>query len=1316
MDVPNIKIDDWRGMNQDTAAEKLQPGFYLDALNMRTPSPQSGQKGRIETFNGYNLQSYFNNAVWLSSSEYAFLGGCHDEDIDGFYLFYQCLSSESGDLEHVILRYNGRTNAGLELVLKSSALPLGNGFAIDNHGAVLNNNLAWTDGTGNPYMFNAEDAINNRGPFYVEDKNTIPTAVFELPYYTPLQEPYNDRYYADLAGDLETGFGTIDSYKNVTIEDGHQFCFQLVHYNGMASCLSAPSQIYFLDDFYISIQLDDVRQLYLIDIPDTLAGDEDIRFNGVLDDVTLNRIGMVTSIRYFARLTNKGDWYLINEVTLPATIPGEIVTKIANFENNTVSGFGLGYYINQRDLLKGPTLAADDQNYIFSNIPYAVKDVVFANSRLFLGGFTDGYDFPTAAVTSFNLDNTSTLTEVVHEWDTPDDELKVHQIFKTGTNREFGLVFYDKYRKRSTVGSTTKLYIEPIMMESNGSSNYNDPPIGYDKYKFFMAQQGTFNEKDVPSDYTWWLNDSVGYFRQLSQVFAIDFNELPDWVAYAQVVVRQNMEYEACIQTIAQPYYWYNDDENVLTLTGALSPARLYVENIGLVSTSTMREFDEGLQQGIAFLINSEEPYVYEKGDIVRGVMPNGILDGGNEYDPTTNEFSLISQYYVDFKVKEVRGNLIICTYPDDVNELMLGNIFNSYVNNNGKTTVSYVPWYSEFRKLFIPDNPLFPFVGSYDEYLGRINSYMSELRNFFTPDLSSWTNFDAGESELVTQNSQYIKIEILRPQKQSTDLWNECGPCVNVRKYGDADGSSWVPYLSQVWGDTYLRSYKYKFGKGKSTQKICQIGYATGAPWDRQFDNKTLKGLYLRVHLESTKPTNKFGLNFENAGFGQSNVLTGIPQQVRYETGVTFSGILRLGGQFNELNRFAFDSIREFPKDNGPITKLVNVTNLQSTGIGLLVIGELLTESVRLQEVQFKDTGSGQVVALSDRVLGSSQTLAGQYGCQDALSVVSQRGWCFFYDRLRAELVRYGYNGLTPLGQTYGMRKYFLGLQDLIVGAQAYGGYDNQRDEYLLGFTLQNEGTRDFNNIITYRNVDTREGFVSFLESYTSNKVIIGGAPNQVTAGVSFFSTQYHCFRLDLYYGATGESEPSLLPQVTGLLDIQNWKNIAPNEPYIASSLPSYITPIFTTRNKKMRWQGLNMQLNTANGLGTISGISALIQPYDVMVTALDEYVVLGDVSSELKSKIYPDDWKYREGRIAAPIRPAIFDVDGANIGAGENGSYDTPATNRNVLIQSTSMTPKITLIPDRSEQVTDDDVVDYYQRFLIFVQAILSVEQPQP
>jgi hypothetical protein len=157
-----------------------------------------------------------------------------------------------------------------------------------------------------------------------------------------------------------------------------------------------------------------------------------------------------------------------------------------------------------------------------------------------------------------------------------------------------------------------------------------------------------------------------------------------------------------------------------------------------------------------------------------------------------------------------------------------------------------------------------------------------------------------------------------------------------------------------------------------------------------------------------------------------------------------------RFGGQIveesfvNQLNRFKDQDQKIFPSEYGRIRYLLATANAQVESVGtiLLAIGEREAFSIYVNRTTLEDLSGRTQVTLSDRILGSYNTLLGSHGTLNPESVTLHRGRVYYWDAINGTWVRYGRDGLTAISQEYKMSTWFDGLSDLMISK--YGSAEN--------------------------------------------------------------------------------------------------------------------------------------------------------------------------------------------------------------------------------------------------------------------------------
>lgn len=138
-----------------------------------------------------------------------------------------------------------------------------------------------------------------------------------------------------------------------------------------------------------------------------------------------------------------------------------------------------------------------------------------------------------------------------------------------------------------------------------------------------------------------------------------------------------------------------------------------------------------------------------------------------------------------------------------------------------------------------------------------------------------------------------------------------------------------------------------------------------------------------------------------------------------------------------NNLNRFLDENQFIYPSEYGRIRDLINTSNAQveSTGSILLAIGEREAWSIYVNRTTLEDLSGRTQVSLSNKVLGSYNTLLGGQGTLNPESISIYNGNIYWWNVLNGVWVRYGRNGLSEFS-FYKMRNWFRELAALTIDA----------------------------------------------------------------------------------------------------------------------------------------------------------------------------------------------------------------------------------------------------------------------------------------
>lgn len=316
------------------------------------------------------------------------------------------------------------------------------------------------------------------------------------------------------------------------------------------------------------------------------------------------------------------------------------------------------------------------------------------------------------------------------------------------------------------------------------------------------------------------------------------------------------------------------------------------------------------------------------------------------------------------------------------------------------------------------------------------------------------------------------------------------------------------------------------------------------------------------------------------------------------------FSNKYLSGTQVNGLNSFEAFNEKELPRENGPIQFLQLASNTQSEGSVLVAGMQNEAESQYLGEVQFRDTQGQTTVAISDQVIGSTNTLRGGFGTINPESRAYHNGRIYWWDATKAEVVRYSVDGLTPLATQHNMREFFreVSRRQLALGnrVKVYGGYYPEREEYVLTFGE----VRDFIS-------PHLPGGVSILTVPIEEQVVFESFTIAFSERIQGFST-FYSFKPEYY----AKSNTRFISFLEGKLYVHGGANAIPNNFY-GVQYTSQVRAVYNQNPDLVKvWQG-------------------------TMVEAQQQWVAKEITNEkEQESRISPLWYENREGVHYAPIK----------------------------------------------------------------------------
>lgn len=224
--------------------------------------------------------------------------------------------------------------------------------------------------------------------------------------------------------------------------------------------------------------------------------------------------------------------------------------------------------------------------------------------------------------------------------------------------------------------------------------------------------------------------------------------------------------------------------------------------------------------------------------------------------------------------------------------------------------------------------------------------------------------------------------------------------------------------------------------------------------------ENSTVSGVAASTQgiVEAMNCNDRFSNWDKNTGRA-SIVLQDGNKRLRRKTIIRFGGKYITDTKINNVSSFYFADQEELT-NAGAVRKLILASNNQSEGTVLLAVQESEITSLYIGQVVLKNSGSGENIVASDKVIGSANPLQKLVGTVNPESVVQHNGMVYGFDALRGIVWRYGQDGLTFIseqtggGSPAGMRNFFYDASDYLVSLgsfKCYAGFDPYNNEYLL-------------------------------------------------------------------------------------------------------------------------------------------------------------------------------------------------------------------------------------------------------------------------
>jgi hypothetical protein len=173
--------------------------------------------------------------------------------------------------------------------------------------------------------------------------------------------------------------------------------------------------------------------------------------------------------------------------------------------------------------------------------------------------------------------------------------------------------------------------------------------------------------------------------------------------------------------------------------------------------------------------------------------------------------------------------------------------------------------------------------------------------------------------------------------------------------------------------------------------------------------------GVSILYRAEAMNPNDRYWKIWDR-NIGWLNIKDPIGQKQKTST-IQFSNTFVNGTKTNGLNHFELTASQDVGFDSGGIMKLqLTAKQHQEDGTVMLVICQSDCLSAYLGEVQLVGSAQNAFVASSAGVIGTINSLRGNYGTLNPESVVDYLGDVYWLDAQNGVMVQYSNNGLFPV------------------------------------------------------------------------------------------------------------------------------------------------------------------------------------------------------------------------------------------------------------------------------------------------------------
>lgn len=670
----------------------------------------------------------------------------------------------------------------------------------------------------------------------------------------------------------------------------------------------------------------------------------------------------------------------------------------------------------------GRIIPTNEFNPQFDTVPFLAGTVEAIDNRFVFGDCLNERE----PVTDFEVEDVASVTDPAEDWTDARSTLSFPQFSSTPRQK---------------------------LLRLNALSQFNFKDRGIYKLGIIFGDHtGWRSLTYTTDDWIYELPDTSQY-RLHGFTFNIPSSVVPpEWATCYQIVRSNVININSFMVGIANKFVPLLDNASTLIGATALPQAikdklAQHFENSNIVDGYQVAEELDKVRQGTSDLLTKTE------GLVAKASL--GLLGGSSPLNNAINNVfrgKSLSKY-LDFN--KLRFKIGPEIRSSNATSIAVANASRIYIDINN--------WYNAAQETATKNRPLSKLFYNFREG-DRVRFYGSEVASPSSSDLQLYDLeileftgagiiVEKPEALLSIPNgisipwtaSNYV-IEIYTPNEipdESNSIFYECGewypvlyPGTASRDFSKRDWrytSNAAVTLSQYGPFDIYHKMPVFYGDCFKVSKLVS----------KDYEGSVTNPIFFQLSVSnSMNPNVEKTYDFWEKNNGRPSIAyLDLPQSRFVETQCRFGGKIIIDSFVNQINRFSDEDQFVYPAEYGRIRYLLNIAHAQVESVGniLLAIGESETWSIYVNRTVLEDLSGRQQVSLSNRVLGSFNTLLGSHGTLNPESVSIERGRAIFWDQNAGSWIRYAQDGLTEISVEFKMKNWFKDLSILM--APSYSG-----------------------------------------------------------------------------------------------------------------------------------------------------------------------------------------------------------------------------------------------------------------------------------